>query len=119
MKGQRTYEEIRKELDEKLASGYFNRTDDDPEPTVSLVSVPVPLEDAKDIANNAENVGLTYRRRDDGVNVIVKPMRNPLNVTVMVDQVTGVDAYGRPVYLKSGAIHEYNPLDALKRGRDW
>ncbi len=45
----------------------------------------------------------------------MKPQGNPHRVTVMVDWVREVDADGRPVWDRTGAVHEYNPLDALRR----
>jgi hypothetical protein len=39
--------------------------------------------------------------------------RNPRHVTVLVDHVREV-VDGRPVYPTAGAVHVYNPIDALK-----
>jgi hypothetical protein len=43
----------------------------------------------------------------------MRPQPNPQHVTVKVDDVREVDANGRPVWPKAGAIHEYNPLDRI------
>jgi hypothetical protein len=37
------------------------------------------------------------------------------NVRVCVEQVIEVDADGRPVWPKAGAVHEYDPLERVER----
>jgi hypothetical protein len=62
---------------------------------------------------NPESVRVSARG-DDGVSVVGGPLPSSI-VSVCVEQVFEVDAAGRPVWPKAGAVHEYNPFDSLKR----
>jgi hypothetical protein len=102
-----TREEAQREFEELM------RTPIGPaKPKVPVVSVPVTEQFAEVVAANPESVRVVARR-EDGVSVLARPEDNPL-VRVRVDLVREVDACGRPVWPKGGAVHEYNPLDALK-----
>jgi hypothetical protein len=81
-------------------------------PPVKVVIVPVSDGFAEKVSANLETVIVS---EPNGVTTIERPRANPNHVTVMVDSVREVDAYGRPVWPSGGCQHEYNPLDALKR----
>ncbi len=101
-----SYEEKKRLLCEKLAKG-FPRD----KPAVEVVTVPVSPTDAEVIRRKPESLRL-HAQRKDGVTVLMQPLRND-RVTVLVNQVREVDAYGRPIWAKSGATDEYDPLDRL------
>lgn len=83
---------------------------------VAVVSVPVSAEDAAVIAANPESVRVSARR-DDGVSVLMRPQRNPQNVTVRTDLVREVDANGRPIWDKpGGVVSDYDIYATLRRG---
>lgn len=79
---------------------------------VAVVSLPVSAADAEVIRAAPESVRVSARRRD-GVTMLMRPAANPNHVTVRVDQVREVDAFGRPVWDRPGVQHEYNPVDRL------
>ena len=102
-----TYEQKKKLLDERLAS-WLTR----PAPT-PVVTVPVSKQMAKAVEANPESVRVSARDAE-GQHRVEGPKDDP-RVTVRVDLVSEVDAEGRPVWGRPGVIHEYNPLDALRR----
>jgi hypothetical protein len=110
MMSREEYEKLEREFEEMMATPLPKAK---PKP-VAVVTVPVSDRDAAVIAANPESVRVSARR-DDGVSVLMKPQGNPHHVTVMVDWVREVDASGRPVRDCGGVVHEYNPLDALRR----
>jgi hypothetical protein len=83
-------------------------------PPVAVVIVPVSDGFAEKAAANPSEVKVVVRE-PNGVTTVERPKANPNHVRVMVDSVREVDAYGRPVWDKATCVHEYNPLDALKR----
>jgi hypothetical protein len=56
-----------------------------------------------------------YPRGGTTVSVLMKPQGNQHHVTVRVDLVREVDHNGRPIWERCGLVHEYNPLEALRR----
>jgi hypothetical protein len=101
-----SYEEKKRLLYEKLAQG-FPRD----KPKVDFVTVPINPTDAEVIRRRPESLRL-HAQRDDGVTVLMRPLQRD-HVKILVDRVAEVDAYGRPIWPKAGAEHEYNPLDRL------
>src|SRR5215510_5168563 len=95
-----SYEEKKRLLCEKLAQG-FPRD----KPAVEVVTVPVAAADAEVIRRKPESLRL-HAQRQDGVSVLMRPLRND-RVTVLVNEVREVDAFGRPIWPKAGATHEY------------
>lgn len=81
---------------------------------VAVVSVPVSDTDAAVIAANPESVRV-WARRDDGVSVLIKPQHNPQHVTVRTDWVNQVDANGRPIWDRGGAVSDYEIHATLRR----
>jgi hypothetical protein len=107
-----SYEERKRRFFERLDSGYYFR---EPQPKpVAVVTLPVSDKIAKAVRASPNSVRLSARG-EDGIAVVEGPRSNPHHVTVRVDQVMEVDAVGRPVWPKTGAVHEYNPHDALRR----
>jgi hypothetical protein len=78
---------------------------------VAVVTVPVSEADAKKVQADPESLRL-HTKRQDGAYEGFAPL-GERHVRVRVDWVRDVDAEGRPVW--PGAIHEYDPLDALKK----
>jgi hypothetical protein len=97
---QRFYSEV-----EAWARGKNKRK---PTPTITL---PVSEKLAAAAKVNPESVRISARD-DDGMRVVGGPLLSS-NVRVCVEQVIEVDADGRPIWPKAGAVHEYNPLDRL------
>ena len=110
-----TGEELRRELQEKLASGYFFQYEDEEPKPEPVLTVPVSEKIAAAVRANPESVRISARSAED-IHVVEGP-RGQGGVSVRVDWVSEVDANGRPVWPKAEAVHEYNPLDALRR--DW
>jgi hypothetical protein len=107
-----THEEKMAELDRRWNElAYGPLPPPRPKP-VNVVVVPLRAEDAAVAKANPESVRVSARR-EDGATQMMKPLAAG-HVRVLVEQVREVDAEGRPVWPKSGAVHEYNPLDALK-----
>jgi hypothetical protein len=102
------FEALEREFEEQMATPLPRA-----KPKVAVVTVPLSEKDAAVIAANPESVRVSARR-EDGVGVLMKPAPNSV-VKVCVEQVREVDEWGRPIWPKAGAVHEYNPLDALKR----
>jgi hypothetical protein len=102
-----SYEEKKRLLYEKLAQG-FPRD----KPAVDVLTAPVSPAFAEKAKANTAGVRLVVCGAD-GVTTIERPKANPNRVTVLVNSVQDVDAYGRPIWPKAGAEHEYNPLDRL------
>jgi hypothetical protein len=101
-------EERKRRLYERLKKGFA------PVPKADVVVVPVSGGFAEKVRANPDGLRLSVRGYD-GITSIERPRTNPLHVTVVVDRVREVDALGRPVWDRPGAVHEYNPLDALTR----
>jgi hypothetical protein len=101
-----SYEEKKRLLYEKLAQG-FPRD----KPSVSVVTVPVSAFAEKAKANPSGVRVVVVGR--DGHSGFEPPKPNPNHVKVLVDRVSEVDAYGRPIWPKF-VEHEYNPLDRLR-----
>jgi hypothetical protein len=80
---------------------------------VPVVTVPVSNGFAEKVAANPDEVRVSVRE-PNGVTTIERPQGNPNHVAVRVDLVREVDADGRPIWEKAGAVHEYNPLNSLK-----
>ena len=72
---------------------------------VDVVVVPLKAEDAAIVRAAPESVRVVARR-EDGVSMLMKPQRNSNCVEVLVDRVMEVDAYGRPVWPKGGAVQQ-------------
>jgi hypothetical protein len=105
-----THEELYRELEEKLASGYYFR----PKPApIPVVIVPVSEKVAAAVGVNPESVRVAARG-EFGEHVVEGPRASSI-VKVKVDWVRKVDTAGRPVWPEARAVYEYNPLDALKR----
>jgi hypothetical protein len=104
------YEKLEREFEEMMATPLPKAK---PKP-VAVVTVPLSDKHAAVVVGNPESVRVSARR-DDGMSVLMKPQGNPHHVTVRVDWVREVDANGRPVWDRFGAVHEYNTLDALRR----
>ena len=84
-----------------------------PKPVAVLV---VPVSDKIAAAAKASPETVRVSARDvNGLHIVEGPRRNPQHVTVCVDWVREVDASGQPIWGRSGAVHEYQPLDALRR----
>jgi hypothetical protein len=80
---------------------------------VPVLVIPVSEKVAAAAKANPESVRVSARSAED-VHVVEGPRRNEV-VHVRVDRVAEVDANGRPVWDQGGAVHEYDPLAALKR----
>jgi hypothetical protein len=106
-----SYEERKKLFFERLDNGYYFRP---AKPKVAIVTLPVSPKIAAAVSANPESVRVSARGAD-GIAVIEGPKGNLNHVTVRVDLVSEVDAQGRPVWPTAGAVHQYNPLDALGR----
>jgi hypothetical protein len=104
------FEALEREFEEQMATPLPMA-----KPKVAVVTVPLSAGDAAVVAKNPESVRVSARR-EDGVSLLMRPVPNAL-VKVCVEQVQEVDGWGRPVWPKAGAVHEYNPLDALRRDR--
>jgi hypothetical protein len=83
-------------------------------PPVAVVMVPVSNGFAEKASANPDEVRVSVRE-PNGVTTVERPRANPNHVRVMVDHVREVDAQGRPIWPTVGAVHAYDPLDALKR----
>jgi hypothetical protein len=108
---QPTHEELQRELEEKLASGYYFRRKPAPVP---VLTVPISEKVAAAAESNPDSVRVAART-EFGEHVVEGPRRNANNVTVRVDHVTEVDGAGRPVWGVARVVSDYNPFDALKR----
>ena len=106
-----TWQQRRARLFERLENGYYGLGS---KPNVSVMSLPVSEKIAEAVRANPNSVRVSARG-EDGIAVVEGPKANPTGVTVRVDLVRGVDRDGRPVWPVAGAVHEYNPLDALKK----
>ena len=102
------FEALEREFEEQMATPLPRA-----KPTVTVVAVPLSAGDAAVVTANPESVRVSARR-EDGVTVLMKPVSNGL-VRVCVEQVQEVDGEGRPVWPQAGVVHQYNPLDALRR----
>lgn len=101
-----SHEEALKLFREKLYGGYFNR-----KPKVAVVTVPVSDAVAEVVKANPDSVRISATR-SDGVSVFERP-RPSANVTVMVNEVREVDADGRPIWDRQGAVSDYDPHSKL------
>lgn len=103
----RTFEEIvaeRPAIKEFLAKNPLR-----PKPT-AVVTLPVSEKIAAAIKADPQSVRVAARG-EDGVQVVEGPKRNAGNVTVRVDMVREVDAAGRPIWERGGAVSDYDPLE--------
>jgi len=123
-------EELERRLEELRSNSVYKRKPVAERKPVAVVTVPVSDADAKIIARDPESLRLHARREDGGL-AAMRPLhrhyqvppglaegpRRPADgaVRVCVELVREVDAAGRPIWPKAGAVHEYNPLDALRR----
>ena len=98
------YEERRRLFFERLDNGYYSKP---AKPKVAVVTLPVSEKIAEAVRVNPGSVGVSARGAD-GIAVVEGPKGNPNNVMVRVELVSEVDAAGRPVWRKAGAVHEYN-----------
>jgi hypothetical protein len=85
----------------------YKRPEPPPEPEV-LIKVTGPT--AAKVRDNPGEVFVGVREP----NGVTTMERNPNHVTVLVDRVLRTDGDGKPVYPPSGAVHAYNPIDALE-----
>ena len=107
--------EKRKAFDERIASGYYvKRLLETARVATPVVTLPVSERLAEAIKENPGSVRVSARAAD-GLHRVEGARANP-RVGVRVDLVREVDEEGRPVWDRGGAVHEYNPLDALRRG---
>lgn len=106
-----THEELQRELEEKLAGGYYFRRKPAPIP---VLTVPVSEKVAAAARSNPESVRVAART-EFGEHVVEGPRRNANHVTVQVDWVSEVDGAGRPVWPAARVVSDYNPFDALKK----
>jgi hypothetical protein len=81
---------------------------------VAVATVPISDLVAEALKANPESVRIAART-ESGVQLVEGPKANDSRVTVRVDYVKGVDAAGRPVWPEAGVVHDYSPIDGLRR----
>jgi len=105
------HEDLKRRFFEKVDSGCFTRP---AKPKVPVVTLPVSEKIAEAVRANPESLRVSARG-EDGIALVEGPRGNPAHVTVRIDYVAEVDADGRPVWPKARVVHEYNPMDVLKK----
>jgi hypothetical protein len=76
-----------------------------------VLTVPVSERVAAAVKANPRDVLIAVRAAD-GTTLLERPVSSS-RVTVRIDCVRDVDALGRPIYPKAGAVSDYNPYDRL------
>ena len=114
-----TGEELRRELQEKLASGYFFQYEDEEPKAEPVVTVPVSEKIAAAVRANPESVRISARSAED-IHVVEGPRverpRARGGVTVRVDWVSEVDANGQAGLAKGRGGPRIQPAGCVAEG---
>jgi len=96
-----TLDERREQFLKRIREGKVRRL-----PTPVAV-IPVSKRVADAVKENPESVRVAAKDAR-GISIVERPQHTSTLVSVMVDYVREVDANGRPVWDRPGAVHEYD-----------